>query len=105
MKEGVMSFRSGVVAGLAAVIATGSCANAQVLMQKDVSARMAWAIIEAATTQCEKDGYSISIAVLDRAGRFRAYLQGDRASLANIELARRKAVTALTFRRTSMEWA
>jgi len=89
-----------------ALIAALPCsAGAQVLTHKDVSARMAWTIIEAATAQCEKDGYSISIAVLDRAGRFRAYLQGDRASLANIELARRKAVTALTFRRTSMEWA
>src|SRR5215470_7500510 len=100
-----MSFRLGAVVGLAAVVVVPFSTQAQVLMQKDVSARMAWAIIEAATSQCEKDGYSISIAVLDRAGRFRAYLQGDKASLANIELARRKAYTALTFRRTSMEWA
>jgi len=100
-----MSYRLGAVVGLAAVVIMPYSARAQVLMQKDVSARMAWAIIEAATSQSEKDGYSISIAVLDRVGRFRAYLQGDRASLANIELARRKAYTALAFRRTSMEWA
>src|SRR5215471_1522511 len=100
-----MSYRLGAVVGLAAVVIMPYSARAQVLMQKDVSARMAWTIIEAATAHCEKDGYSISVAVLDRAGRFRAYLQGDRASLANIELARRKALTALTFRRTSMEWA
>ena len=100
-----MGFRSGAVAGLiSAVVVTGS-AHAQVLTHKDVSARMALTIIEAATAQCEKDGYSITVAVLDRVGRFRAYLQGDRASLANIELARRKAYTALTFRRSSMEWA
>ena len=43
--------------------------------------------------------------VLDRAGRLRAFLQGDGASPHNLELARRKAYTALTFRRTSAEWA
>jgi uncharacterized protein GlcG (DUF336 family) len=80
-------------------------AGAQVLTHKDVSARMAWTIIEAATAHCEKEGYSITVAVVDRVGRLRAYLQGDKASLANIELARRKAYTAVTFRRPSMEWA
>jgi uncharacterized protein GlcG (DUF336 family) len=33
------------------------------------------------------------------------FLQGDGASPHNLELARRKAYTALTFRRTSAEWA
>jgi uncharacterized protein GlcG (DUF336 family) len=102
----IMGLRSGAVAGPALGFVLMACAaDAQVLTQKDVSARMAWTIIEAATAQCEKDGYSITIAVLDRVGRFRAYLQGDKASLANIELARRKAYTALTFRRTSLDWA
>ena len=90
---------------LAAVLALPSGAGAQVLMQKDVSARMAWTMIEAATAHCEKEGYSITVAVVDRVGRLRAYLQGDKASLANIELARRKAYTAVTFRRPSMDWA
>ena len=87
------------------VAALGLSANAQVLTHKDVSARMAWSIIEAATAHCEKDGLSITVAVVDRVGRLRGYLQGDKASLANIELARRKAYTAVTFRRSSMEWA
>ena len=90
---------------LAILVAAPPCAGAQVLMQKDVSARLAWAVIEAATAHCEQQGYSITVAVVDRVGRLRAYLQGDKASLANIELARRKAYTAVTFRRSSMEWA
>ena len=92
------------IVGLAAV-AEPCRAGAQVLTQKDVSARMALSIIEGAMDQCGKDGYSVSVAVLDRVGRFRAYVQGDRASPTNIELARRKAYTALAFRRTSMDWA
>ena len=103
--RGIMSFPSSALLACAAALAFASCAGAQVLTQKDVSARMAWTIIEAATVHCEQEGYSITIAVVDRVGRLRAYLQGDKASLANIELARRKAYTAVTFRRSSMEWA
>ena len=47
----------------------------------------------------------MSVAVVDRAGRLRVFLQGDRASPHNIELARRKAYTARTFGRPSGEWA
>jgi hypothetical protein len=86
--RGIMSFPSSALLACAAALAFASCAGAQVLTQKDVSARMAWTIIEAATVHCEQEGYSITIAVVDRVGRLRAYLQGDKASLANIELAR-----------------
>ena len=100
-----MVLRLAAACGTAAVLAFAGSANAQVLTQKDVSARMAWTIIEAAIAACEKDGYSISVAVLDRVGRYRGYLQGDKASPTNIELARRKAYTARTFGRTTLEWA
>jgi uncharacterized protein GlcG (DUF336 family) len=43
--------------------------------------------------------------VVDRAGRLKVFLQGDGAAPHNIELARRKAYTAETFGRTSLEWA
>jgi len=105
MRKSIISFPSCAGGAFAAALAFSSCAGAQVLMQKDVSARLAWAVIEAATAHCEQQGYSITVAVVDRVGRLRAYLQGDKASLANIELARRKAYTAVTFRRSSMEWA
>jgi uncharacterized protein GlcG (DUF336 family) len=45
------------------------------------------------------------VAVVDRAGRLRVFLQGDGAAPHNLELAQRKAYTARTFRRTSAEWA
>ena len=79
--------------------------NAQVLMQRDVSLHMALTIAEAAIAECEKTGNSVSVAVLDRAGRLRVFLQGDKAAPHNIELAQRKAYTARTFGRTSAEWA
>jgi uncharacterized protein GlcG (DUF336 family) len=97
-----MSVRLGAVLGLACVVATSSSAGAQVLAEKNISIKMALAIAETALTECTS---RVSIAVLDRAGRLRVFLQGDNASPHNLELARRKAYTALTFRRTSADWA
>jgi uncharacterized protein GlcG (DUF336 family) len=82
-----------------------SLAGAQVLMQRDVSLKMALAIAEAAVAECEKAGNDVSVAVVDRAGRLRVFLQGDRAAPHNIELAQRKAYTARTFGRSSAEWS
>jgi len=95
------------LAGLAGVVATllPSPGGAQVLMQRDVSLKMALAIAETAIGECEKAGNNVSVAVVDRAGRLRVFLQGDKAAPHNIELAQRKAYTARTFGRPSAEWA
>jgi uncharacterized protein GlcG (DUF336 family) len=77
----------------------------QVLMQRDISLKMALAIAETAVGECEKAGNNVSVAVVDRAGRLRVFLQGDKAAPHNIELAQRKAYTARTFGRPSAEWA
>jgi uncharacterized protein GlcG (DUF336 family) len=77
----------------------------QVLMQRDVSLQMALTIAETAVDECTKAGNNVSVAVVDRAGRLRVFLQGDKAAPHNIELAQRKAYTARTFGRPSGEWA
>jgi uncharacterized protein GlcG (DUF336 family) len=97
-----MSFRLAAAAAAGVMMVAPTAGSAQVLMQRDVSLRMALAIAEAALAEC---GDRTSVAVVDRAGRLRAFLQGDNASPHNIELARRKAYTARTFGRPSAEWA
>jgi uncharacterized protein GlcG (DUF336 family) len=84
------------------LLAGALVAGAQVLMQRDVSLRMALTIAQTASAEC---GAIASVAVVDRAGRLKVFLQGDGAAPHNIELARRKAYTARTFRRTSADWA
>ena len=74
-------------------------------MQRDVSLHMALTIAEAAIAECDRTGNSVSVAVVDRAGRLRVFLQGDKAAPHNIELAERKAYTARTFGRSSADWA
>jgi len=97
-----MSIRIGLAAGVVASFMLPAASNAQVLVQKDVSLRMALTIAEAAIAEC---GTRTSVAIVDRAGRLRVFLQGDDASPHNLELARRKAYTARTFRTESAEWA
>jgi uncharacterized protein GlcG (DUF336 family) len=86
----------------AAILSVSSIVEGQVLMNRDVSLRMALTIAEAALAEC---GVTTSVAVVDRAGRVRVLLQGDNASPHNMELARRKAYTARTFRQPSSAWA
>ena len=93
------------ILGLIAGCATATSAEAQVIAHRDVGVRMGLAIAVAALDQCESEGNHVSVAVVDRAGRLRVFLQSDRANPHNLELARRKAYTARTFGRTSAEWA
>jgi uncharacterized protein GlcG (DUF336 family) len=97
-----MKFRLAAVAAVVAIVAVPGSAGAQVLTERDVSVHMALAIAQAALAECTD---RVSVAVVDRAGRLRVFLQGDMAMPHNIELARRKAYTALTFGRTSIDWA
>ncbi len=100
-----MTIRFALASGLLAACMLPSSSSAQVITHRDVGVRMGLAIAVEALDHCEKDGNRISVAVVDRAGRLRVFLQSDNASPHNIELARRKAYTARTFGRTSAEWA
>jgi uncharacterized protein GlcG (DUF336 family) len=101
-EETSMSFRLAAAAAVAAIVAVPGSAGAQVLMEKNVSVKMALTIAETALAEC---GDRVSVAVVDRAGRLKVFLQGDGAAPHNIELARRKAYTAETFGRPTVEWA
>jgi uncharacterized protein GlcG (DUF336 family) len=97
-----MWIRSGLFAGVTVAALYPAGSGAQVLMQRDVSLSMALTIAMTASAEC---GAIASIAVIDRAGRIKVLLQGDGGSPHNLELARRKAYTARTFRQPSAAWA
>ncbi len=80
-------------------------ANAQgVISERNVSSAMARAIANAAM-ECPNNGAGLSVAVVDRSGHLKVLIRGDGSPPHGLELARRKAYTARTFRRTSLEWA
>jgi uncharacterized protein GlcG (DUF336 family) len=92
---------------LAAFMATTftSSSNAQsALVEKNVSMKMAQMIIEGTIEQCTKDGYKVSVVVVDNAGAVRGSLRGDGTSPATLEFARKKAYTARVRNQTSLEF-
>jgi uncharacterized protein GlcG (DUF336 family) len=72
------------------------------LTEKNVSMKMALAIVEGALDQCAKDGYKVSVVVLSNDGVLRAALRGDGTAPHTLEFARRKAYTARTRNMTSL---
>ena len=80
-------------------------ANAQVLMERNISQQMAMTAFLGAVEECKKSGSNdITVAVVDRAGQVALLARANNASPHNLELARRKAYTARTFRSTTMAW-
>jgi uncharacterized protein GlcG (DUF336 family) len=82
----------------------GSARAQDVLTEHDVSVKLGLVIAEAAMAQCQTEGADVSVAVVDRVGRLRVFLQGDKANPHNLELARRKAYTARTFNANTSDW-
>jgi uncharacterized protein GlcG (DUF336 family) len=77
----------------------------ELLTQKVVSLDMAQAIAQGALSTCRAGGFHVSISVIDDGGTLKAFMRDDGAGLGSVEVSRRKAYTALIFRRTSAETA
>ena len=95
--------RSAVV--IAAVVMLPNPITAQgVVMQKNLSLGMAKAIAEGAIAACKAKGFNTSAAVIDRAGQVMVVLRDEQATAQTVEMARRKAYTALMFRVPTLEF-
>jgi uncharacterized protein GlcG (DUF336 family) len=74
------------------------------LVEKNVSMGMALAIIQGTLEQCTKDGYKVSVTIVDRAGNVAASVRGDGTNPHTLEFSRLKAYTARTRGQTSLEF-
>ncbi len=85
----------GLVLGVAAstVFADGQA----IVTERTLSFNAAHDAAMAALEQCRKDGFHVSVTVLNRAGRTAVVLHDDGAPMHTIENSLRKAYTALTF--------
>lgn len=61
--------------------------------------------IQASLDACNKDGYRVSVSVVDRAGVLRAMLRADGAGPHTVDSSRKKAYTAASLRRPTTELA
>jgi uncharacterized protein GlcG (DUF336 family) len=75
----------------------------QVQVEKNISMAMSLAIIEGAIEQCTKDGYKVSVTIVDRGGNVAAQLRGDGTSPHTMEFSRLKAYTARIRNQTSLQ--
>ena len=73
------------------------------LTQKAISADMALTMVRGALEKCRSDNYRVSVHVLDVDGQVKASARDDGSSEVNYEVSRRKAYTALTYKRPSSE--
>ena len=66
---------------------------------------MAGKAIQASLDACNKDGYRVSVSVVDRAGVLRAMARADGAGPHTVDSSRKKAYTAVSLRRPTTELA
>ena len=66
---------------------------------------MANKAVQAALESCKKDGYRVSVSVVDRAGILRAMGRADGAGSHTVDSSRKKAYTAASVRRPTTELA
>jgi uncharacterized protein GlcG (DUF336 family) len=97
-------FRTAAIAFLLAASSLSVLPQDQgLLTQKAISADMALAMVRGALEKCRADNYRVSVHVLDVDGQVKASVRDDGSSEVNYEVSRRKAYTALTYKRPSSE--
>ncbi len=87
----------------ASVLAAGPVRAQAPQVEKNVSMMMAMAIMQGAIEQCTKDGYKVSVVIVDKGGNVAASLRGDGTAPHTMEFARMKAYTARTRNQTSLQ--
>jgi uncharacterized protein GlcG (DUF336 family) len=92
-----------VLASLSVLAASPALAQAP-QVEKNVSMAMALAIIQGTLEQCTKDGYKVSVVIVDKAGNVAASVRGDGTNPHTMEFGRLKAYTSRTRGQTSLEF-
>jgi uncharacterized protein GlcG (DUF336 family) len=97
--------RSAKLALLASIsmLATAPAFGQAPQVEKNVSMAMSLAIIQGVIEQCTKDGYKVSVTIVDKAGNVAAQLRGDGTGPHTMEFSRLKAYTARTRNQTSLQ--
>jgi uncharacterized protein GlcG (DUF336 family) len=98
------SAKLALLASVSMFIAAPALAQApQVQVEKNISMAMSLAIIQGAIEQCTKDGYKVSVTVVDKAGLVAGQVRGDGTNPHTMEFSRLKAYTARTRNQTSLQ--
>jgi uncharacterized protein GlcG (DUF336 family) len=99
-----MRFRGFALLAVASMFAAGSAHAQAPQVEKNISMGMALAIVQGTLDQCTKDGYKVSITIVDKAGNVAAQIRGDGTSPHTMDFSRLKAYTSRTRNQTSLEF-
>ena len=91
-----------VLASASLLVAAPALAQAP-QMEKNVSMALSMAIMQGAIDQCTKDGFKVSVVIVDKGGNVAASVRGDGTGPHTMEFARMKAYTARTRNQTSLQ--
>jgi uncharacterized protein GlcG (DUF336 family) len=94
--------RLALLASVSILVAVPALAQAP-QVEKNVSMGMALAIIQGTIEQCTKDGYKVSVTIVDKGGNVAAQLRGDGTSPHTMEFSRLKAYTARIRNQASLQ--
>ena len=92
------------LSAFASVLVTAPAFAQAPLSEKNVSMGLSLAIIQGALEQCTKDGYKVSVVIVDKGGQIFANMRGDGTNPHTLEFAHMKAYTARTRNQTSLEF-
>ena len=87
----------------ASILAAGPVHAQAPQVEKNVSMGLSLAIIQGAIEQCAKDGYKVSVTIVDKSGNVAAQLRGDGTGPHTMEFSRLKAYTARIRNQTSLQ--
>jgi uncharacterized protein GlcG (DUF336 family) len=87
----------------ASVLVTAPAYAQAPLVEKNVSMAMAMAVMQGALDQCTKDGFKVSVVVVDKSGNVAASIRGDGTGPHTMDFARMKAYTSRTRNQTSQQ--
>ena len=88
----------------ASILVVGPASAQAPQVEKNVSMAMALAIIQGTLEQCTKDGYKVSVVIVDKGGNVAASIRGDGTNPHTMEFSRLKAYTSRTRGQTSLEF-
>jgi uncharacterized protein GlcG (DUF336 family) len=98
-------FLSGLCFGLLLTAGSSAAAAQGMVNERQISLGSASEAAEAAIKQCRKDGFRVTVTVVDRSGQIKAVMRDDGTGPHTLDSSRRKAFTSLSFRRSSADFA
>jgi uncharacterized protein GlcG (DUF336 family) len=87
----------------ASILVAGPALAQAPQVEKNVSMALSMAVMQGALDQCTKDGYKVSVVIVDKGGNVAASVRGDGTGPHTMEFARMKAYTARTRNQTSLQ--